>query len=310
MRYDRRINVFRAAASRYQLDVIQKSRDENGFIRNLQLVQDWVDDALGDGDYNVRGALDIIEGMITGVQGITRSPSVYELAMNRGACSEDLLEFVNSLIMEGSTLAFIAMEYRGDGVHQADKDQLAARLKMNREKFLSGCSYYEKTSSVLTYWGYWGDWGSTEYCPDHGYAVAFKQRVEANQGRGDDTALNSICLICNTGKEVCSKTGLFGSWASSSNCKQGFYASDFKFEGNQGRGDDSAANELKLKCRDGSWKTTGNGGPWGSWQGYKYCPSAHVICGIQTRVERNLGNGKDDSALNGVELVCCKDKWN
>ena len=116
--------------------MIQKSRDENGLIRDTQLVREWVDDALGDGDYNVRGALDIIEDMITGVQGITRSPSVYELAMDHNACSEDLLEFVNSLIMEGSTLAFIAMEYRGDGIHQADKDQLVARLRMNREKFL------------------------------------------------------------------------------------------------------------------------------------------------------------------------------
>ena len=165
---------------------------------------------------------------------------------------------------------------------------------------------------MLIYHGYWGDWGSTEYCPDHGYAVAFKQRVEEHQGKGDDTSLNSICLICNTGEEVCSETGLFGSWASSSDCKQGFYASDFKLEEYQGKGDDTAANELKLKCRDENWKATGNGGPWGSWQGRQYCPGAHVICGIQTRVEANLGHGtrKDDSALNGVKLVCCKDKWN
>ena len=302
---------FRAATSRYQLDVIRKSMNDNGLIQDNQLVRDWVDDALGDGDYNVRGALDIIEGMITGVQGITRSPSVYELAMDRGACSEDLMEFVQSLITEGTTLAFIAMNYRGDGVHEEDKVQLTTRLAVNREMFLKGCSKFVRAGSRIVYSGYWGDWGPVQYCPNNGYAVKFKQRVEEDRGGRDDSALNSICLVCNQGQEVCSSTGWWGSWATSSECKAGFIQANFKIESMQGGGDDSAANELKLRCGDGSsnnWKTTSNAGKWGSWQGVKSCGYKKVICGISTRIERQRG-GRDDSALNGVELYCCRDEW-
>ena len=121
--------------------------DKNGLILDSQLVREWVDDALGDGDYNVRGALGIIDGMITGVNGISRTPSVNELAMSRGSCTENLFDFVQYLILEGSNLAFIALELRGDGVHQADKDQLADRVKSNREMFLSKCGYFEPSNS-------------------------------------------------------------------------------------------------------------------------------------------------------------------
>merc|ERR1719210_1528197 len=93
------INKIRAAESRYDLDVVQKSMDKNGLIHNSQLVGEWADDALGDGDYNVRGALDIIDGMVTGINGITRTTSVYELAMSRGSCTEELFDFVQYLIV-------------------------------------------------------------------------------------------------------------------------------------------------------------------------------------------------------------------
>ena len=260
-----------------------------------------MDDALGDGDlYNVRGALDIIDGMITGVNGISRSPSVYELAMSRGSCTENLFDFVQYLIVEGSNLAFIALELRGDGVHQADKDQLADRVKSNREMFLSKCGYFEPSNSYVRFDGLWGKWGEEELCPSNGYVVSFKQRVEEYQGaNGNDSALNSICLICNTGKEV---------------CKKGFYRADLNFEEDQGHGDDTAANDFKMKCRDGNWITADNGKTWGKWLGFKACPDKQIICGMKTRIQSPQGervreNRDDDSALNGVELVCCRDKW-
>ena len=84
-----------------------------------------------------------------------------------------------------------------------------------------------------------------------------------------------------------------------------------KFERWQGNGDGTGTNELKLKCRDGTYKTTDNAGSWGDWLGYKTCLAKQVICGIKTRVQRWQGGGRrdDDTALNGVELVCCEDKW-
>ena len=319
-KYVKYINKIRAATSRYQLDVVKKSMDENGLIKDNRLVREWAEDVLGDCDYNVRGGMDIIQDMITGAQGITNTPSIYTLALEKGLCSEDLYDFVTSLIVEGSALAFIALELRGDGVHQADRDQLAYRLKTNKRMFSSECINVKASQLKLKYPGIWGGWGDLELCPHSGYAVGFRQRVEEDQGDGywagaDDTALNSICLKCNTGGEVCSKQGFWGSWGSSDDCDKGFSAANFRFErrkSERGGKDDSAANDLKLLCgegADGEWMTTGNGGPWGDWQGEQYCSGGQVICGIKTRVEPALGHKSDDSALNGVELVCCDFKW-
>ena len=160
------------------------------------------------------------------------------------------------------------------------------------------------TSKTLVYWGYWGSWGSWQYCRNGGYAVSFDQKVESPLGDGDDTALNGICLQCSTGGEVCSSYGDWGSWVISSKCYAGFRGADFKVEGKQGDSDDTAANGLELVCSSGGGYTTSNMGGWGSWWGYKYCISGQRICGIQTRVEGRQGNG-DDTALNGVDLMCC-----
>jgi len=165
---------------------------------------------------------------------------------------------------------------------------------------------YFHSNKYITYSGLWGSWGSWEYC-DGDYAVSFSQRVEGNQGGDDDTALNAICLKCNSGRTICSKAGGWGGWASSSRCSAGYKGADFKFERNQGGGDDTAANGLELVCASGGSHMTSNMGPWGSWKGYQYCNSGQRICGIQTRVERHQGSGRneDDTALNGVDLRCC-----
>ena len=42
----------------------------------------------------------------------------------------------------------------------------------------------------------WGSWREASYCPANYYVCGLSQRVEGNQGRGDDTALNSVALEC------------------------------------------------------------------------------------------------------------------
>ncbi|KAL5268349.1 hypothetical protein ACHWQZ_G002274 [Mnemiopsis leidyi] len=165
---------------------------------------------------------------------------------------------------------------------------------------------YFNTHNSVVYYGYWGNWGSWEYC-DEGYATSFSQKVEGNQGGGDDTALNGICLHCNNDKTICSTVGPWGSWVRSEQCDAGFTGADFKVESNQGGGDDTAANGLELVCASGGSLFTSNMGSWGSWEGYKYCSSGQRICGIQTRVEPGQGgdDDEDDTTLNGVDLRCC-----
>ena len=42
----------------------------------------------------------------------------------------------------------------------------------------------------------WGSWGLTEWCPHGTFANKFDLKIESNQGRDDDTALNTIGLFC------------------------------------------------------------------------------------------------------------------
>ena len=141
-----------------------------------------------------------------------------------------------------------------------------------------------------------------EICPRDGYATSFYQMVD--QGITDETALNSICLQCSNGGEVCSSKGNEGSWARSPNCNEGYKGSNLQFEDHQLFGGDTAANDLELVCGDGDHHHAGNSGDRGVWLGYQYCPAGEVICGLQTTVKR-AQNAGDDTALNGVYLQCC-----
>jgi alpha-amylase/alpha-mannosidase (GH57 family) len=42
----------------------------------------------------------------------------------------------------------------------------------------------------------WGDWGFEDWCSAGSYAYGFTQKVESYQGRGDDTSVNGIMLLC------------------------------------------------------------------------------------------------------------------
>ena len=133
--------------------------------------------------------------------------------------------------------------------------------------------------------------------------------MERNQGGGDDSALNGICLICSQGGTVCSTVGPWGSWRTSRTRLSGFNAFKMKYERKQGRrGDDSGANAVRLYANSYANSyygyNTSNEGKWGKWSGSMKCMSGTVICGIRTRVERNQGRG-DDTALNGVQFKCC-----
>ena len=136
-----------------------------------------------------------------------------------------------------------------------------------------------------------------EFCSNGGYATSFKLRVEGDQGSGDDTALNSICLGCSHGDEICSNEGKWGNWGTAKNddkkpeadtCKEGFFAAKYRMEMKQYGSDDTAGNDL-----------------------YLYCKDKESICGIKTRVEEDQGycSDCDDTSLNGMELQCCEDIW-
>ncbi|XP_066502297.1 vitelline membrane outer layer protein 1 homolog [Hoplias malabaricus] len=171
----------------------------------------------------------------------------------------------------------------------------------------SGCapSQSQGIDSTITVsnGGAWGTWGPKQMCPQGSYAAGFSLMVEYPI-KGDDTALNGIRLHCIS--TVTSATGSWGIWTEPKYCKSGALKNfQFRVEGPQGDGDDTAANNIKFQCSDSS-ELVGDGTSWGTWGGWSKQCSGKGICGIQTKVEGSQGSG-DDTALNDVRFICCNE---
>ncbi|XP_077326865.1 vitelline membrane outer layer protein 1-like [Lithobates pipiens] len=157
--------------------------------------------------------------------------------------------------------------------------------------------------------GGWGSWEWMDVCPSNTVATGFDLKVEPFQGGGDDTALNSIKLLCTkpgdrtVQLEITSKEAGWGSWTGIRWCPSGFLIRfALQVEWPQGKGDDTAVNNIMFQCSDNNI-LTGNGGVWGTFGDWSnMCQNG--ICGIRTRVEPPQGKD-DDTALNNVIFRCC-----
>ena len=151
----------------------------------------------------------------------------------------------------------------------------------------------------------WGDWGIPQFCPYPHHAIGYNTKIEGGQGKGDDTALNAIKLICGDKSVIYSSAGPWGNWGGDVYCSSNEKLSAFimKSEPSQGKGDDTAANALKFYCSNRELFNH-HEAPWGIWGDLIRCPASTYICGLRTQVERELGKG-DDTALNNVIFYCC-----
>jgi hypothetical protein len=178
------------------------------------------------------------------------------------------------------------------------------------------------TSSLVLHTGWWGDWATSwAVCPRTDQRVmGMVLKSEASCGSCDDTALNGVIMLCSTStgtykNTIKSTEQIWGSWGNYDYCyrrSDGVYwfadGGEIQIEGKQGSGDDTAANNVHLTCSyNGSGQDIVNPGPttnWGTWYGTPKCPSGYSVCGTMNRIEAQQGSG-DDSALNGVALLCC-----
>ncbi|XP_004638408.1 vitelline membrane outer layer protein 1 homolog [Octodon degus] len=160
----------------------------------------------------------------------------------------------------------------------------------------------------VTNGGPWGDWAWPEMCPEGYFASGFSLKVEPVQGiPGDDTALNGIRLHCTRGgaqSVIESKSGRWGSWSEPMWCPNRSFLVAFalRVEPAVIPGDNTAANNLRFRCSDGT-ELEGPGLNWGEFGEWSNSCSKGV-CGLQTKIEEPRGL-RDDTALNDLRLFCC-----
>ncbi|XP_063305799.1 vitelline membrane outer layer protein 1 homolog [Pelobates fuscus] len=155
----------------------------------------------------------------------------------------------------------------------------------------------------------WGTWGTLDRCAPGTVAKGFTLKVQGMQGLYDDTALNGIRLHCvrcqspHNEMTINSTVADWGKWGPTFWCPYGYLmAFSLRVEGSQGKGDDTAANNIKLKCSDGSI-LEGNGLSWGTYGDWSdNCTTG--VCGMESKVEDPQPVG-DNTALNDVRFTCC-----
>lgn len=158
--------------------------------------------------------------------------------------------------------------------------------------------------------GSWGGWTQQVYCNPGSWAVGYRMRVEGSRGRKDDTALNSVQLLCKsrlgTTEWISSYDGLWGDWHGAAECMGSYlWGARLRGEAPQGKGDDTGANNVEFACSGGGYATAPGGAGWGSWSFWQSCPVNSAVCGLSIRFEGSQGGG-DDTAMNGLRLYCCR----
>ena len=132
--------------------------------------------------------------------------------------------------------------------------------------------------------------------------------------------MNGLQLLCENNNFIQSGVGEWGTWGEDVYCNNSMYMNGFrlKIQKPMSNQDDTATNSVEFSCANGQiisplghWVNKGviwnNGGIWGDWTEWKYCPKNNYICGLKTQVETtHLWN--DDTALNNIQIFCCQIK--
>jgi len=165
--------------------------------------------------------------------------------------------------------------------------------------------------------GFWGTWGKAAMCADGHYVTGYSMKYEANQGGGDDTAVNGFAMFCSDGSMIKTKEGKWGGWTPDNTfCRNNDPMTGFRMwvEKPKGNGDDTAVDHMQIACGMGVPEppymvSTRYDLDLVTWAGGntvdQFCSYGLKVVGFITRVEDDQG-GNDDTALNGLRVFCAK----
>ena len=165
--------------------------------------------------------------------------------------------------------------------------------------------------------GPFGAWAyNYDYCNENQYVIGYSMKIEASDS--DNTALNGVNLKCadygstTATKDIYSTTGRWGRWKSAKECTDGKPVTGFRLKYVSSAHDDVGATNLELWC---GYQEVESGSAlqaeydsdvdFGSWSGWKRCPTSYAVVGFKTRVGANQGR-RDYTAMNGINMVCKK----
>jgi len=187
--------------------------------------------------------------------------------------------------------------------------------------------------------GFWGSWEPWTFCPPQMHVQGYRLRSQKFTLGGDDTGLDDIELVCDYFQDTNhlqitkydDKDGdgtyphqyilrsvnprRWGSWGPYKFCKSSSQLQShppvvglrMKIE-KPGDGDDTAANEVDLKCGADSytnpqWIHAQTETDKGDVTHSLICPKGTAVVGMQVRSQDFQGY-KDDTALNGLRVAC------
>ena len=128
----------------------------------------------------------------------------------------------------------------------------------------------------------------------------------------DDTALNGVKLYCKsfdgqkTG-EASSGIGAFGSWSGLKSCQDNGLLNGFRFRAEGGDVADKVfGTNFDVSCDSGETLAGSGVNDWGDWSSWTFCPATARVCGLQTKIQADQGEWKDDVALSNIKIKCCE----
>uniref|UniRef100_A0A1I7TPN3 C-type lectin domain-containing protein n=1 Tax=Caenorhabditis tropicalis TaxID=1561998 RepID=A0A1I7TPN3_9PELO len=145
------------------------------------------------------------------------------------------------------------IKVEGDQRGRDDTGLNAVALYCNRLNWVS----YNNEHWIMSGEGDWGEWKGIKYCPEGQVIIGFALRSEPDQHGRDDVAADNFAAYCGTLDGPRDRSSWFqgdtpgwGEWTDDQFCPKGFAVCGInsQIEGDRGGGDDTALNNVDLRC--------------------------------------------------------------